>query len=141
MGKRVGPLRVVLDTNVVLSALLFGGRVGAVRDAWVAGRLVPLASRETFTELRRALEYPKFALTRAEIAGLIQDELLPFFEVVDDVAPVSGLCRDPHDDKFIALVIAGHCAVIVSGDRDLLALGKHQGIRLITVASLLLKLG
>ncbi|MFM1987242.1 MAG: hypothetical protein RJA99_199 [Pseudomonadota bacterium] len=56
-----GARRVVLDTNIVVSALLLpGGAAGAVRAAWQAGRIVPLASAATARELVRVLAYPKF---------------------------------------------------------------------------------
>ena len=65
------PLRVVLDTNVVLSALVFGGGfAGQARVAWQAGAIQPLASTATVQELVRVLAYPKFRLTQAErVAG------------------------------------------------------------------------
>ena len=63
MGKReAAPLRVVVDTNVLLSALLFGGQPGRLRDLWVEGRIVPLVSQETFAEFSKVLYYPKFDL-------------------------------------------------------------------------------
>src|SRR5947207_420118 len=64
--------RVVLDTNVVLSALLFGaGVAGRVRVGWQSGRFVPLASAATARELVRVLAYPKFRLTAAEQEDLL----------------------------------------------------------------------
>ena len=61
-------MRVVLDTAVVVSALLFeAGRLSYLRDAWTAGRLVPLVSRDTTTELLRVLGYPKFDLSPEEV--------------------------------------------------------------------------
>ncbi|MBL8523072.1 MAG: putative toxin-antitoxin system toxin component, PIN family, partial [Betaproteobacteria bacterium] len=55
------PLRVVLDTNVVLSALIFPGKTTSrIRELWQNGKLIPLISRETTEELLAALQYPKF---------------------------------------------------------------------------------
>jgi len=60
-------LRVVLDTNVVVSALLFdAGRLAWLRHAWQQRRLHPLVCQETIAELRRVLAYPKFKLTPTE---------------------------------------------------------------------------
>ncbi|MEO6623401.1 MAG: PIN domain-containing protein, partial [Nitrospirales bacterium] len=57
------PLRVVLDTNVVVSALLFrSGRLAWLREAWTSGRVVPVLGRETLAELMRVLAYPQFGL-------------------------------------------------------------------------------
>lgn len=68
--------RVVLDTNVVLSALVFAyGRLSAVRNAWLEDACIPLVSRTTAAELVRALAYPKFRLGREEQRELLADYL------------------------------------------------------------------
>ncbi len=116
--------RAVLDTNVVLSALVFGGaRTAVLRTAWRRSRLTPLVSRETATELIRALAYPKFRLTAAEQEELLGD-YLPWCEVVQMPArrPRTPPCRDPADVDFLVLALAGKAAWLVSGDKDLLAL-------------------
>ena len=65
-------MRVVLDTAVVVSALLFEtGRLSYVRDARTTGRLVPLVSRDTTTELLRVLGYPKFNLNSEEVETVL----------------------------------------------------------------------
>ncbi|HTN50400.1 MAG TPA: putative toxin-antitoxin system toxin component, PIN family [Burkholderiaceae bacterium] len=118
------PPRVVLDTNVVLSALLFGaGPAARLRAGWQSGRFVPLASRATAQELVRVLGYPKFKLSAAEQEELLAD-LMPWVEVVrlPDPPPVAPACRDPFDLPFLHLAIAGRARALVSGDRDLLAL-------------------
>ena len=64
---RTQAVRVVLDTNIVLSALLFAeGQVAWMRDAWQRGRIVPVVCHETVTELLRVLAYPKFKLSGAD---------------------------------------------------------------------------
>ena len=68
--------RVVLDTNVALSALLFArGRLAPLRDAWYVQRFVPLLSRNTASELVRVLRYPKFRLSTGEQQELLADLL------------------------------------------------------------------
>ena len=116
--------RVVLDTNVVLSALLFGGGpAGRVRAGWQAGRFVTLASTATAQELVRVLGYPKFRLSPAEQEELLAD-WLPWVEVVrmPDPPPPVPACRDPFDLPFLQLAIAGRARALVTGDRDLLVL-------------------
>ena len=61
--------RVVLDTNVLVSALLFTGKLSKIVDLWQRGKMIPLISRETFGELRAVLEYPKFSLAPSELFG------------------------------------------------------------------------
>lgn len=116
--------RAVLDTNVVLSALVFGGGPTAlVRQAWQAGRLQPLASTATAQELIRVLAYPKFKLTADEQRELLAD-YLPYAEVVTIPEPPPRVpdCRDPHDLPFLHLAAAGKADMLVTGDADLLAL-------------------
>ena len=124
------PPRVVLDTNVVLSALIFGGGTAAsVRAGWQTGRIVPLASRATAVELARVLRYPMFGLSTAEQEELLGD-YLPWVRVVHvpDPSPRVPRCRDPFDLPFLHLAVAGRAHVLVSGDCDLLALVGKTGL-------------
>ncbi|MDF2462051.1 MAG: hypothetical protein K0Q43_286 [Ramlibacter sp.] len=121
---------VVLDTNVVLSALLFrGGPPAQVRAAWLAGRFVPLASAATAQELVRVLAYPKFKLAAAEQEDLLAD-YLPWVRVVriPHPPPLAPPCRDPFDLPFLHLAITGKAHALVSGDKDLLTLAGVRGL-------------
>ena len=117
-------LRVVLDTNVVLSALVFrGDAAGLVRQAWQRGVFLPLASTATVQELVRVLAYPKFRLSPAEQEELLAD-YLPYAETVRIPQPPPKVpdCRDVWDLSFMHLAVTGKAQVLVSGDRDLLAI-------------------
>jgi len=117
-------VRVVLDTNVVLSALVFrGGAAGQVRQAWQRGRVLPLASTATVQELVRVLAYPKFRLSKAEQDELLAD-YLPYAETarIPQPPPAVPDGRDALDLPFMHLAVAGKAQVLVSGDRDLLAI-------------------
>ena len=117
-------LRVVLDTNVVLSALGFRGRsAGRLRLAWQRGDFVPLASTETVNELLRVLAYPKFGLMQSEQDELLAD-YLPHADIVriPQPPPQVPACRDPQDLPFMQLAVAGQAQALVSGDQDLLAI-------------------
>ena len=114
----------VLDTNVVLSALVFArGSTSRLRQAWQAGACVPLASTATVQELIRVLAYPKFKLDTAEQQELLAD-YIPWTEVVQVPAPPPAVpaCRDPFDLPFLHLAAAGRADAIVTGDGDLLVL-------------------
>jgi uncharacterized protein len=118
------PLRVVLDTNVVLSALVFGGgAAGRLRLAWQQGIFVPLASTATAQELMRVLGYPKFRLSAQEQEELLAD-YLPHTRAIriPQPPPAVPACRDALDLPFMHLAVAGRAQVLVSGDRDLLVL-------------------
>ena len=129
--------RVVLDTNVLVSALLFTGELSKIVDLWQRGKAVPLISRETFEELRAVLEYSKFSLAPDEIQGIIEDEILPYFEVVEVKENVRGVCRAPADDKFLACALAGSAHFILSGDKDLTDLKSYRTIRIIKASEFL----
>jgi uncharacterized protein len=119
--------RAVLDTNVVLSALLFGqGRLAPLRAGWRRAAFHPLASKPTVEELMRALAYPKFKLTLEDRREFVAD-YLPFCTIVRMPAKLPGTppCRDPFDVVFLQLAIAGKADYLVTGDKDLLALSNQ----------------
>jgi putative PIN family toxin of toxin-antitoxin system len=126
-----------MDTNVLVSALLFGGQLDRLVGVWKSGAIIPIFSRATFDEFRKVLTYPRFDLTEAEIRTLIEDEVLPYFEVVDIREEIRGICRDPGDDIFLSCAIAGGVDAILSGDKDLLDIGKFRDIPIIPVRNFL----
>ena len=131
------PPRVVLDTNCLISALLFSsGKLSWLRDAWQSKRFIPLASRDTAEELIRVLAYPKFKLNKIEQEILLAD-FLPYVETVQIAEIPSGLptLRDPDDVMFITLAVTAKAEALISGDKDIHAV-KHQldGIPILTVA-------
>lgn len=131
----VNPPRVVLDTNVLVSALLFSrGETVWLREAWQAGRLVPLVGRDTTQELIRVLNYPKFKLTRGEQDALLAD-FLPWAETVHpvDSSPDLPVPRDPDDLMFLTLATTAQAKALVTGDTDLLTLADWiESLRILT---------
>lgn len=121
------PPRVVLDTNAVLSALVFGkGPTAQLRGAWQRGDFVPLVSTATVQELVRVLAYPKFRLDTAAQQELLADYLPHTLVVrIPEPPPAVPACRDAFDLPFLHLAAAGHADVLVSGDADLLALASQ----------------
>ena len=118
---RTPPPRAVLDTELVLSALVFrGGATRALRVAWQSRRFTPLASKATAGELRRALAGLRFDLTEGEQEGLLFEYLL-FCEIVEVPTPPPSVPagRDPFDVPSFALAVAGGANYLVAGDREL----------------------
>ncbi|MCL2830292.1 MAG: putative toxin-antitoxin system toxin component, PIN family [Betaproteobacteria bacterium] len=116
--------RVVLDTNIALSALLFArGRLAWIRHAWQQGRLQPLVCQASVNELLRVLAYPRFRLSAAEQKELLAD-FLPYAEVIDLPNPWPDLpaCRDEKDQVFLVLAHVSRADALVTGDADILAL-------------------
>ena len=130
-----GKTRVVLDTNVVLSALVFGGgAAGRLRTAWQSGAFTPLVSTATAQELVRVLAYPKFRLSTADQEELLAD-YLPYTTAVriPSSPPNVPECRDPFDLMFLHLAVAGKADMLVTGDRDLLALAGQTKFTILTL--------
>lgn len=130
-------MRVVLDTNAIVSALLFSGISSKLVSLWQKGLITPLLSREVVDEYLRVLGYPKFELSEGEIKELIQEEILPYAEVVTPKIRLRVIQRDPSDNKFIECAVAGRARVIISGDKDLLFLGRYRQIRIQSSAQFL----
>lgn len=117
------PIRAVLDTNVLVSALLFEkGRLSWLRPCWQQGQITPVLAETTARELLRVLAYPKFRLQSVDRERLLED-LLPWCESWVAAIPSSQYqVRDPDDQVFLDLALAAATPVLVSGDADLLAL-------------------
>jgi putative PIN family toxin of toxin-antitoxin system len=130
-------VRVVLDTNAVVSALLFSGVSSKLVSLWQNGLITPLLSRAILDEYLRVLSYPKFELSEEEIKELIQEEILPFAEVVRPKRRLRVLRRDPSDNKFLECAVAGKASVIISGDKGLLSLGRYRRVRIQSPAQFL----
>ena len=129
-------VRWVLDTNVLVSALLFpSGRVTWLRDAWWNATVVPLASADTTTELIRVLHYPGFGLDAREREDMLAD-YLPYCEtVIVSSTPAVPECRDPFDRPFLELALFADADALVTGDRDLLAIGPVFSIPILSPAT------
>jgi putative PIN family toxin of toxin-antitoxin system len=133
------PPRVVLDTNIVLSALLFArGRLVPMRLAWQRGLFVPLASKATAAELIRVLAYPKFRLDADDQRELLGD-YLPWCTSVRMPAkpPATPEIRDPYDQPFLELALVGKANYLVIGDADLHALRDLFSVPIITAGDFL----
>ena len=132
--------RAVLDTNVLVSALLFrSGRLSWLRQAWQTMALRPVMAKPTTEELLRVLAYPKFSLTSAEVKALLE-ELLPWVEVF--AAPIPSVVkrwtvRDPKDQIFLDLALGAGVDLLVTGDADLLVLADQvEGLQICQPADL-----
>ena len=133
--------RLVLDTNVLISALVFpSGSLSWLRQAWQSQTIRPLAGRDATVELIRVLCTPKFRLTADEREDLLGD-YLPWCETVTAPDPAAiPACRDPFDRPFLALALAAKADALVTGDKHLLALADAVSIPILTPAALRVRL-
>jgi putative PIN family toxin of toxin-antitoxin system len=129
-------LRVVLDTNVAISALVFpGGLPEAVYRLGLEGRITPVTSRALLAELGAVLA-DKFAWEDR----LVEEAIAQLSRVADIVEPqqvVTTVEADPDDDRVLEAALEGRASLIVSGDRHLLSLGAWEGIPIVAPAAFL----
>ena len=127
----------VLDTNVLVSALLFANSAPrkAFELASSTGKI--LISQETIDELNRVLSRPKF---KRYISQAKRERFLLAFvqkSVLIEIQETIEECRDPKDNKFLELAVSGKATAIISGDKDLLVLHPFRDISIITVSQFL----
>jgi len=129
-------MRIVIDTNVMISALLFGDRASKLFDCLKDGRCTLVATKEILREYLITLAYPKFGLTEKEIKSVYQEEILPLTEPVE--AKHSKIkCRDEDDEKFLDCAATSGADAIVTGDKDLLALKSKVRFKIYTIEEIL----
>jgi len=128
---------VVIDTNVIVSAILFGGIPGELIHLWKSGRIKPLASKKIIDEYIKVLAYPKFELSETEINYILYNEILTYFDIIPTKDTPVIIKADPSDDKFIHCAKAGKAIAIISGDQHLLHLKTYQKIKILTPAKFL----
>jgi putative PIN family toxin of toxin-antitoxin system len=119
-------LRVVLDSNVIVSGLGWSGPPARIVDAALDGRLELLTSRALLTELRRVLAYPKLAKVIDSAEQLV--DLVEASSVVVHPVGVLEVVDDESDNRVLEAAVEGAADYIVSGDAHLLGLGSFQGI-------------
>lgn len=124
------PVRVVCDTNVLVSALLGSSNNQKIFDIFKKGRITLLFSKETLLELAEVLGRPKFKISSSEIRSLFRlirrrAEMVP-------KGPSIALCRDPKDDVILAAAFSGKADYLVTGDKDILAVKSPVKIRIVT---------
>lgn len=128
--------RVVIDTNVVISAFVFrAGRLAWLREALLGQRVTAIVSDETLGELVRVLAYPKLGL-EPELREAILTHFMEHAETIKGARTRARLptCRDPHDEMFLRLAYAAKADALVTGDDDLLSLAAQSRIPILTTA-------
>jgi putative PIN family toxin of toxin-antitoxin system len=135
--------RAVLDTNVVVSALIWGGAPFGVLEAAASGQINLITSPVLLAELADVLNGPKLNFRLKRVRGSLEDALALYTALAVSVTPLSVpriVPEDPDDDHVIAATMAGQADFIASGDRHLLSLGTYQAIRILRPAALLVSI-
>lgn len=125
-------LRIVIDTNVLLSAALRPHSVPYKAVIEVLLNHLVLVSSETYAEVKDKLLHTKFDAYAPREKRLRLLAMLLFAAERVTVNTVITECRDPKDDKFLELAVDGKAKYIITGDNDLLALNHFRGIKILT---------
>ena len=124
-------MRVVIDTNVLISGVFFGGPPAQILKAWHDGELQLVVSPEILEEYyevceRISVRYPDIDI--APILVLVARNS----QVVESPPLAEQISRDVDDDKFIACAIASNTRTIISGDNDLLTVSGFESVKVVT---------
>ncbi len=130
------PLRLILDTKIVVSSITFPG--STPDQALVAAQsAIMLASQATLAELIEVIERPSWdRYINRQLRTRLAAEYMTSCEVISVISSIRA-CRDPKDDKFLELAIDGEADMIVTGDKDLLAIQPFHGIEIVSPAAFL----
>lgn len=128
-------MRIVIDTNVVASAIFFGGRPKNLLELLVSHKLEAYASMDIISEYQETIEelsnrYPN------KPSHLPLTIIIAAMRLIKPTSEIK-VCRDSDDNKFIECAVDADCMYIVSGDKDLLTLGQYSKIQIVTVSECL----
>lgn len=126
-------MRIVCDTNVLVSGVLFGGPPRDIVQMALRGSLVIAISPDLLREAEAVLSRPKFKLTGVQVAGMIA-LFRESFELIYPSRRVEAVAADPQDNIVLEAAEAAGASAIVSGDRHLLDLAGWNGIRIVRPA-------
>jgi uncharacterized protein len=127
-------MRLVLDTNVLIAALIARGKAHTLYEYCVRQHTI-VGAAFILNEVHEKL-ITKFKYS-AEIADEAIQLLQSKMEVITPIRLPQPICRDPDDDTILAIAITGTCEYIITGDKDLLILQQHAGVNIIRPADFL----
>jgi uncharacterized protein len=126
--------KIVLDTNIWISALLWGGKPSEIVDAAKEHRVAIFVSEEIVAETSRVLNYPKLRIYEAK--GLTHENVMSWVLRTGKMATILGKVKvvqeHPADDKFIECALAADADYIISGDKHLLRIANYKKIRVLS---------
>ena len=128
--------KLVLDTNVIISAILFGGKPRIFFEAILEGKCKNGISDPILEEVKNVLESNKFQFS-SEITHEIIHELITISEFVNPSISVNVLEKDPDDNKVLECALGHSADYIITGDIHLLEIGEYQNIKILTSAEFL----
>lgn len=129
--------RIIVDTNIFISAAIFKGKANRLASLWQKGAVTFLMSEEILAEYINVLSYPKFKLADYEAKHIIETYIIPYIKPVKVDIDLKIINDDPADNKFLCLAVKGKADYIVSGDKHLLDIGEFRKIRIVPLKKFL----
>ena len=123
-------MRIVIDTNVLISGVFFGGFPRRVLSAVVRRQITACATAEIINEYEEIVQ-EMIDRRQGRLNSTILTPLIRVMEIVEPTESVN-VCRDPEDDKFLECARDSGALYIVSGDKDLLVLSEYEEIQIVT---------
>ncbi len=124
-------MKIVLDTNVLVSGIFFSGLPADILRAWSRGKFRLVLSPEILDEYTRVTAELAEKFSGIDVQRIL-DLIVVHSEVFSPAPMPEQVCEDPHDDMFIAAAIDSRAKIIVSGDKHLLKVSGYQGVSVIT---------
>jgi uncharacterized protein len=132
----MGKTKVFLDTNILISALGWGGKPRALLKKCISGELELITSSNQIEELRRVMNYPKFSFTSDQKETFISI-ILEIATLVEITGTLDVIEKDPDDNAMIETAVVGAVDYAISGDPHLLNLKEYGGIKIVTASEFL----
>ena len=130
-GKQPKKLKVVLDTNILVSAWLWEGNESKIVELIENGLVIGYTSLQLIQEFENVMNYPKFRLSEEEIASAIGYYQI-ILRTIEPKIVVNIICDDPADNRVLDCALSAKVNAIITGDKHLLELGKFKNITMLT---------
>ncbi|MCM1119363.1 MAG: putative toxin-antitoxin system toxin component, PIN family [bacterium] len=123
-------MRIVIDTNVLIFSVFFGGFPRKILSSIVAKEVTAYATAEIINEYEETIH----EMINRKQGHISRSILTPFIKSIEIIKPISHIeiCRDPDDNKFLECAKDSHAVYIVSGDKDLLVIENYENIQIVT---------
>ncbi len=123
-------MRIVIDTNVLISGVFFGGFSRKILSSVVGQKITACATTEIINEYEEIVQ-EMIDRKQGHIDKSILSPLIKVMEIIEPITHIE-ICRDPDDNKFLECAKDSHALYIVSGDKDLLVIKEYENVQIVT---------